>query len=100
MCVGFAFIECLPEPFQSAAKVMLFPRGKSAASELVDILSLDQQHDERTDHIRFGLATGKHASMTAEQLEAAAMAFDDDSSSSKQVAAALRAMAEDKRGAA
>lgn len=100
MCVGFAFIECLPEPFQSAAKVMLFPRGKSTAAELVEILSLDQQHDEQTDHIRFSLATGKHASMTSEQLEAAAIAFDDDSSSSKQVAAALRAMAEEKRGAA
>ncbi len=100
MCVGFAFIECLPEPFQSAARVMLFPRGKSAAAELAEILSIDQKHDERTDHIRFLLAMGKHLNMSADQLEALAIPFDDDSSSSKQVANAIRALAEDKRGAA
>lgn len=97
---SLAFIECLPEPFRAAAKVLVFPRGASASADLVDILSTDQQHDERTDHLRFALATGKHAAMTAEQLEAAAMAFDDDSSSSKQLAAALRNMANERRGAA
>lgn len=97
---ALAFMECLPEPFQTAAKVLVFPRRGSAAADLVEVLSLDQEHDERTDHLRFTLATGKHASMSAEQLEAAALAFDDDSTSSKQVAAALRAMATERRGAA
>lgn len=97
---ALAFIECLPEPFRAAAKVLVFPRGASAGADLVDILSTDQQHDERTDHIRFQLATGQYKDMSAEQLEAAAMAFDDDSGSSKALASALRAMAGEKRGAA
>ena len=79
---------------------MLFPRGNSAAAELAEILSIDQKHDERTDHIRFLLAMGKHLNMSADQLEALAIPFDDDSSSSKQMADAIRAIAEEKRGAA
>ncbi|MDP0496389.1 MAG: hypothetical protein Q7Q73_09290 [Verrucomicrobiota bacterium JB024] len=97
---ALAFIECLPEPFRTAAKVLVFPRAGSAASDLVEILSLDQQHDQRTDHVRFLLATGQHRGMTAEQLEAAAMSYEEDIGSSKQVAAALRAMAQERRGVA
>jgi len=97
--LSLLFIECLPEPFRAAAKVMLFPRGRSASADLADILSTDQQHDERTDHLRFLLATGRYKDMTAEQLDAAAMAFEDDSHSSKELAAALRAMAGEKRAA-
>lgn len=95
--LAMLFIECLPEPFRTAAKVMVFPRRRSAASDLMEILSLDQAHDERTDRLRFALATGQHLAMNAEQLEAAALAFDDDSTSSRGLASALRAMASNKR---
>lgn len=100
MCVGFALIDCLPEPFRAAAKVMIFPKGRGAAGELTSILSMDQEHDEKTDHIRFVLAMGKHKEFSADELEHFAQAYDSDTQSNKLMAAALRSMAEERRGAA
>ncbi len=98
--LSMVLIDCMPEPFCAAAKAMIFPRSNGVAGQLAEILNMDQQHDEKTDHIRFKLAMGDHSSLSPEELEHYAQAYDSDTQSNKLMAAALRALAEERRGAA
>ncbi len=98
--LSMVLIDCMPEPFSAAAKAMIFPRSGGVAGQLTEILSMDQQHDEKTDHIRFRLAMGDHSDLSPAELEHYAQAYDSDTQSNKLMAAALRALAEERRGAA
>tara|TARA_A100000171_G_scaffold43210_1_gene45089 strand:+ start:3816 stop:4370 length:555 start_codon:yes stop_codon:yes gene_type:complete len=101
MDFALLLVDTLPEPFRAAARVLVFPRASGGtASDLLEMLHQDQQHDQKTDNLRFLLATGQYEKMDADQLEAAALTFEDDSGSSKQLAAELRNMAASRRGAA
>jgi len=91
------FIEVLPEPFRAAARVLLFPRQQPGEGELLDALNLDAEHDAATDQLRYRLARGDADGMVPEELEAAAQAFDEDCGSCRDVAKALRVLAEKRR---
>lgn len=98
--LAFLMVDCLPEPFRAAARVLVFSRPQNAHGELMDALSIDSQHDLQTDQARFLLAQGKASSMSDEQLEAIAQSFEDDGGSSLGVAAAVRKLKRSERGAA
>lgn len=92
--LAMELINVLPGAYKTAARMLIFPSLESGAPGCIQTaLRANAEADLATDRIRFNLADYGASLFSAEQLEAKAVAFDQEAKTCGSVADELRALA-------
>lgn len=91
--LALVIIDCLPAPYDQAARALVFPFEHNAGGQLDEVLTENAQIDNVTDAHRFRLARGSDA-MSRAELVAIAQAYEEEARSCRRLAEELYAAAD------